>query len=70
MADPKLGLEATLREIQTDDVSGHVIFSHSRAASHGGVREVNLHPFVSGEFVFMHNGGEWVWVWVYGCESG
>ena len=39
-------------------IGSSLIFAHVRAASPGsGVSQTNCHPFVSGKYTFMHNGG-------------
>ena len=37
-------------------VRGHTILAHVRAATGGGVNHENCHPFVCGNWSFMHNG--------------
>jgi ergothioneine biosynthesis protein EgtC len=38
-------------------ISSECVFAHVRAASVGGVAEMNCHPFHCGNFIMMHNGG-------------
>lgn len=41
----------------TAKIKSPVFFAHVRAASAGGVTVYNCHPFVSGDWMLMHNGG-------------
>ena len=40
----------------TSKIRSPLFFSHVRAASAGGVTKYNCHPFVSGDWMMMHNG--------------
>ena len=40
----------------TAKISSPLFFSHVRAASAGGVTEFNCHPFISNNWMLMHNG--------------
>lgn len=41
----------------TRKIESPCFFAHIRAASAGGVTNYNCHPFIHGQWMFMHNGG-------------
>ena len=66
---PEPGLYRELRPAWSDEnlrylcrhLQSHLFFAHVRSATDTAITRVNCHPFVSGKWMFMHNGflGNW-----------
>jgi len=66
---PEPGLYREIRPAWSDEnlrylcrhLQSHLFFAHVRAATGTAISRVNCHPFVSGKWMFMHNGflGNW-----------
>eukprot|EP00161_Ancyromonas_sigmoides_P000906 TRINITY_DN10748_c0_g1_i2.p1 TRINITY_DN10748_c0_g1~~TRINITY_DN10748_c0_g1_i2.p1 ORF type:complete len:159 (+),score=64.85 TRINITY_DN10748_c0_g1_i2:50-526(+) len=63
--DPTPGVFTSIQPVWSSEnlnqlarkVRSGLVFAHVRAASAPPVSETNCHPFASGRFLFMHNGG-------------